>query len=811
MAEATFGRQCGDSSGLLLSRRLGNGASVPQARDQSVTTSASSQTFSRSSRTVLSSSYHTSHAAISSGESASSTCCSRSSVMFSGSKPPAVIPSRDGSALALKIGFEFRSCSVSVALSPSTPVPSVRMRRRIGKPLFVFSDLLQFRFQTLDDLRILFNVSRVGPDVGAGVAVPKINVAGCPPDTAFRNSRALALFYVRLPQEGHVRSGQAGFVTLKPASRKRISQEISAGYEGIMTNSARRAWRWHSAGGLGRSSRTSGLPPRGVGRCMPGAAFVGLLLVALVFVWINRFDKGAGLTTYQVQAEIGRTFFQTLVFTELVMVMLTAPAAAAGAICLDKARGTLLHVLVTDLSDAEIVLGKLAARVVPALGLVACSLPVLALGLLLGGIDPVALTGSFLVIVGVTVLGCALALTLSVWGKKTHEVLLATYAVWAIWVVAIPASLVVNPIARFPAWLLKTNPIGLTVAAHDSSNPASPGLGDQLLFLAAALVISAVLLALAVARLRTAIIHQWGRSEQSGSARARRRYLRGYGPTLDANPVLWREWHRHRPSRWARIIWGLYIALAAGFSVVAIHLAWQGGSQSDPAGVISGFVTSIGLLLLSVSAATSLAEERAMGSLDVLLATPLPTSTIVWGKWCGTFRNVPLLAILPGMVAVAMTHQTGRWLGPPLVVGVILAYGAAVTSLGLALATWVRRLSLALALCVGAVVGVTVGAIPVAMILFRGTGDFALCAAMASPFFGVGYFSAMIGVERPYESAAASAILWSGFYAAAASGLLAATLLTFDRCMGRIPDRPALPRLRPPARMRRQPGPVLAE
>ncbi len=73
------------------------------------------------------------------------------------------------------------------------------------------------------------------------------------------------------------------------------------------------------------------------------------------------------------------------------MVMLAAPAATAGAICLDKARGTLLHTLVTDLSDAEIVLGKLAARLVPVLGLVACSLPVLALGLLLGGIDPVQL------------------------------------------------------------------------------------------------------------------------------------------------------------------------------------------------------------------------------------------------------------------------------------------------------------------------------------------------------------------------------------------------------------------------------------
>ena len=42
--------------------------------------------------------------------------------------------------------------------------------------------------------------------------------------------------------------------------------------------------------------------------------------------------------------------------------MLAAPAATAGAICVDRARGTLTHMLATDLSDPEIVLGKLAAR-----------------------------------------------------------------------------------------------------------------------------------------------------------------------------------------------------------------------------------------------------------------------------------------------------------------------------------------------------------------------------------------------------------------------------------------------------------------
>jgi hypothetical protein len=119
-------------------------------------------------------------------------------------------------------------------------------------------------------------------------------------------------------------------------------------------------------------------------------------------------------------------------------------------------------VLVTDLSDAEIVLGKLAARLVPVVGLIGCTLPVTALGTLLGGIDPVALTGAFLVTLGVAVLGCALALTLSVWGTKTHEVLLATYFIILLWLLLAPAWSAQGQMSgRGPSvseWMEWTNP-----------------------------------------------------------------------------------------------------------------------------------------------------------------------------------------------------------------------------------------------------------------------------------------------------------------------------------------------------------------
>ena len=69
----------------------------------------------------------------------------------------------------------------------------------------------------------------------------------------------------------------------------------------------------------------------------------------------------------------------TIAVIELTLILLAAPAATAGAVCLDKARGTLDHMLATDLSNAEIVLGKLGVRLIPVLGLVACVLPVVAM------------------------------------------------------------------------------------------------------------------------------------------------------------------------------------------------------------------------------------------------------------------------------------------------------------------------------------------------------------------------------------------------------------------------------------------------
>ncbi len=525
--------------------------------------------------------------------------------------------------------------------------------------------------------------------------------------------------------------------------------------------------------------------------------FVLGLLIAMGVVYQARSHRMTG-PTLKAQAAAGEALFMGIVGVQLALIMLAAPAATAGAICLDKARGTLQHVLMTDLSDTEIVLGKLAARLAPTLMLVGCTLPVMAVGTLLGGIDPIALTGAFLITLGLAFLGCALAFAFSVWGKKTHEVLLATYSVWMVWLLASPMAHQAR--AYVPGWaswpldqLEACDPYRLAYGPY--SRPGSVSLADDVAFLFVTLALSGALAALCVWRMRPVALRDFSRGER----RTRwplwmRRRLgsplsRLPGPSLDWDPVLWREWHRNRPSRWTAFLWAIYLVGAAVFTVLAMI------SPGGVAAWVNGLQVSVGLLMLSVSAATSLAEERTRGSLDVLLTTPLSTRRIVVGKLLGAARMVPLMALLPTIAVFPSVIATSRgatgavlfWLGLWGQAVLVLAQGTAIVSLGVALATWVPKLGRAVALTVSAHVMMTVGWLFLMLLLFHHQTFEWL--GMASPFFGAGNITFWLTEGRTISLDGPilfGAWFWAIAYSVVSALLIIATLLTFNRCLGRV-------------------------
>ena len=154
------------------------------------------------------------------------------------------------------------------------------------------------------------------------------------------------------------------------------------------------------------------------------------------------------------------------------------------------------------------------------------------------------------------------------------------------------------------------------------------------------MVLSAGLVAYAVLRLRAEATRGTGSRASRfaswlGRVNARLFWWRP-GPSLDKDPVLWREWHRGRPSRLAVVVWGVFIALSiAGTAtgIVTIVDDYEDGSQFLM--LVSGLHATFGLLLVSLFSPTVLAEERVRGSLDVLMTTPVADRPHRHGQMAG--------------------------------------------------------------------------------------------------------------------------------------------------------------------------------
>ena len=342
------------------------------------------------------------------------------------------------------------------------------------------------------------------------------------------------------------------------------------------------------------------------------------------------------------------------------------------------------------------------------------------------------------------------------------------------------------------------------------------GTRHSLWFVAAALVLSVGLLSLAILKVRTVTIRQsfqgvGGSAFWTWWTRERKKRFWWPGPSLDGNPILWREWKRARPTILSQVVWGTYLSVACLLTVRAVlntlstrnTFTLPSPIHSDFAALINAAMVSFGLLLVCVASVTSLAEERVRGSIGLLLASPLPTWSIVWGKWWGAYRTVVPLSVLPGVLAYTLAVDSGEWTGMMLIVGLILAQGAAITSMGLWLAARMQKPGRAL------IVNVAIYALVSSVWLPAGflPADWRYLSesiSSASPFFVIRELThSMYYPSVKYWEGEVWSTLWIIAYLWMAAGLFVATLLSFDRRLGRMGGgtvsrfRLALPFLQP--------------
>jgi ABC-type transport system involved in multi-copper enzyme maturation permease subunit len=411
-------------------------------------------------------------------------------------------------------------------------------------------------------------------------------------------------------------------------------------------------------------------------RCLYACVLLFVLLCAYWswFPWLTpaQFFTEVPLGRAQ-RAAFASYFSASFLAVQLTVVVLLIPLYTAGAIAEQKERRTLEFVLVTDLTDWEIVLGMLGARLLRMYLLILTGLPFLGALDLLGGIDPdLVLAGFALTVVLAASLGGISTLISVESANSTRAVALAyattlllclpSVAAGEYLAVALPSRTAqlgaVLTICAFLA-LVTLGSARIAVSALRESVGAADGVR----------VVRQPAEGLSPLPPRA---HEqvpgdgWGPFPEWDLPRRAGEYSRsaprpiGQRPTVGADALLWKEVHlESTPARSAlpppAIVATLALVVTCGPALGWLGDLPSGGvsfaeyAQSWTRGVgitVSGLLT----LLIALNAAGRISREREQGTLEGLLLLPVSDAEIVFAKWLGSILSVR--SLLGGLVVV---------------------------------------------------------------------------------------------------------------------------------------------------------------
>jgi ABC-type transport system involved in multi-copper enzyme maturation permease subunit len=446
------------------------------------------------------------------------------------------------------------------------------------------------------------------------------------------------------------------------------------------------------------------------------AVFAGLLLGALLLTYLNAVPGQSPLgvlvrvdqpLSIDEASRFGERFLISFLVVQFVVVVVATPAVVGGAIAEEKERGSLDFLLSSPLSAREIVLGKMAARLVFVGAVVLTGLPVLTLTMFFGGVDAGLLLAGYAITLLTVLSHGAYALYLSVKTGELRPTLIQTYAV-----------VVVLGVFGFCCGCLVVpgllSPFSTLFYHLTGSRLVVPGFWpDQVRVVAGYAAVHVALtvwfLWQAVEMVRepatyrpTPLAHRpvgyvypddGGWLPRHPGLTRRWRFVPPLQP--DEDPLLWKEkWFGPRlgppPESNARACLFAVLVLVAVFGLIVIFL-WtynrltRGLSIGDIYGGLGQAmaVVLLPLLVLGVGllAAGSVATERQRQTLDGLLALPGDRADVIRAKARTALRAGRLVAVvLAGFFAAGWF--TGGFALVTLLTAPVTAAGWVVAALG---------------------------------------------------------------------------------------------------------------------------------
>ncbi|MBX9624103.1 MAG: ABC transporter permease subunit [Gemmataceae bacterium] len=523
--------------------------------------------------------------------------------------------------------------------------------------------------------------------------------------------------------------------------------------------------------------------PRRSGHYGSRAAVVGLIAVLGITTWQATVGFARDATLGEAAA-FGQLLFQIVCLVQLLLTLFFAALSAASAVSQEKDRRTFVLLLLTDMRDTEIVLGKLLGALLPVLVQLLVTVPVLALLLLLGGIDPEQVVQAVLVLVAAGVAAGSLGGLVALWRDRTFQALALSVLFLVLYVCLTQALGVVGPLVSpgvnwdtVRAWL---DPFSAMLTVLEPPAGGWTGLAPAYGFVLVMLGWCVVLNGIGVWKLRA-----WNPSgepimqretpdaaeldaAEEAEKRAKAHAAPGKAREVWANPILWREVrtlaYGRRPLL-VKLAFGVVLALILYFAVGELNR--PGGRPAFAAAYGLVPVVVLTLLLASAQAVTSITSERDGAALDVLLVTDVSPKEFVFGKLLGVLYNSKEYVLPPLLLAVFYAAR-GALAKPPdgadagaafaanfgplvAVLGTLVVLIAFAVVLGLHVSLRITNSRLAIVNTLATVFFLSVGTlISIYLIVING-GDFAnqWLSFVAFLVVGIGGFFYVLSADRP--------------------------------------------------------------
>jgi ABC-type Na+ efflux pump permease subunit len=514
--------------------------------------------------------------------------------------------------------------------------------------------------------------------------------------------------------------------------------------------------------------------PRRRGHHAARAAVAGLLGILGITTWQATIGFSRTATLGETAA-FGLLLFQIVAFVQLLLTLFFAALSAASAVSQEKDRRTFVLLLLTDMRDYEIVLGKLLGALLPITIQLLVTAPVLALLLLLGGIDPEQVVQAVLVLAAAAAASGSLGGLVALWREKTYQAVALSVLFLVLYICLMQALGMFG--STLQAWF---DPFAAMVTVLEPPAGGWAGIAPGYGFVLVMLGWCAVLNGIGIWKLR-----KWNPSgepimqrETPDAAetdesvelekRARAHAAPGKVRQVWANPVLWREIRTLAYGRRPLLVkaaFGIVLALILYFAVSELNR--PGGRPAFAAAYGLVPVAVLSLLLISAQAAASVTSERDGGCLDILLVTDISPNEFVFGKLLAVAYNtkeylLPPLALATFYALRGVLTRTPAGLnaaetfaanfGPLLaVLGSLLVLLAFAIMLGLHVSLRVANSRLAIVNTLGTIFFLSVGTlISIYLIVING-GSFAnqWLSFIAFLILGIGGLLYVLSADRP--------------------------------------------------------------